>query len=172
MLGWLVEKLLQRQERQLGEPLGYLRKLYRLSPVAFWKFGAISPLAQHRVAAPPNTYYVARLTSARLGGCAECMNTVANLARRDSVSETTIEAALKAPQDLPADLALVSRFAEAVVNDRAEVGNLRRELAERLGERALVDLAFGNGGRTVHLRDLSRLRWGKGAVPFSRAQPA
>jgi hypothetical protein len=49
MLGWLVERLLRRQERQLGEPLGYLRKLYRLSPAAFWKFGAIGPLAQQRL---------------------------------------------------------------------------------------------------------------------------
>ena len=143
MLGWMIERLLRKQERQLGEPLGYLRKLYRLSPAGFWKFGAIGPLANHRSAAPPEPYYVARLTSARLSGCGECMKTVAGLARAAGVSEGVIQAALHAPQDLPPDLSLVSRFTEAVVKDDPEVGRLRRELSQNIGEPALVDIAFG-----------------------------
>lgn len=120
MLAWIVERLLRKQERQLGEPLGYLRKLYRLSPAGFWKFGAIGPLAHHRRAAPATPYFVARLTAARLGGCAECMSTVAGLARTEGVSEALIEAALHRPEALPPDLALVSRFTEAVVKDAPE----------------------------------------------------
>jgi alkylhydroperoxidase family enzyme len=143
MLAWIVERLLRKQERQLGEPLGYLRKLYRLSPAGFWKFGAIGPLAHHRRAAPATPYFVARLTAARLGGCAECMSTVAGLARTEGVSEALIEAALHRPEALPPDLALVSRFTEAVVKDAPDVASLRAASAQQLGERALVDLAFG-----------------------------
>ena len=142
MLAWFVEKLLRRQERQLGEPLNYLRKLYRLSPAAFWKFGAIGPLANHRKTAPAAEYYVARLTSARKAGCRECMNSVAALARREDVPEAVIEAALNRPEDLPARLALVRRFAEAVIDDAPAVNELRSEVARSLGDAALVDLAF------------------------------
>jgi hypothetical protein len=71
------------------------------------------------------------------------MDTVAKLARREGVSEATIKAALRGPNGLAPALELVSRFAEAVVNDQPEASDMRREVSQRFGEAALVDLAFG-----------------------------
>jgi alkylhydroperoxidase family enzyme len=143
MLAWLVERFLQKQEQRFGEPLGFLRMMYRLSRGAFFKFGLIGPLTQHRTAAPRDCYYVARLVSVRKGGCGECTRTVANLARREGVAEEIIQAALRMdPDALPTELRPVLRLTVSVLEDRPEVPAVRTEVERLFGQGALVDNAF------------------------------
>jgi hypothetical protein len=66
-----------------------------------------------------------------------------NLARSAGVRAEVLRAAVKQlPDELPAELADVYRFAQAVVEAQGAEGEWRERVRERYGEEALVELAL------------------------------
>jgi len=145
MLRRLILKQLDAAERKLGGvSLDYLRHVARTSPRAFFKFALFTPLAAHRRRLPPDAYHVARLVATHHEDCGTCVQIEVNLARQNGVAPDVLRAAVKRrPDELPAALADVYRFAEAVVEAGGAEGEWRERVRAHYGEEALVEMALG-----------------------------
>ena len=144
MMTFLVERSLRAAEAEIGEPVDFLRQIYRASPAALFKFALFRPLADHRAAAPPELCYLVRLVVTRLEDCGPCLRIAVRQARKAGVDPALIRATLAGePERLPEAAAEAYRFAEAVVSKDEAVGELSAALGARHGEAALVDLALG-----------------------------
>ncbi len=139
----LAHRSIDAAERDLGAPLGYLRRIADVSLSAFVKVGLFAPLAHHRKALPPAPYHLARIAATRLEDCGTCVQIEVNSALEAGVEKAWVRSAAEGRADgLPAELAEVVRFAEAVarqVDDPA----LREALRARWGDAGLVELALG-----------------------------
>ena len=144
MLRTLILKRLDAEERNLGGvSLDYLRHIARTSLPSFFKFALFTPLARHRRRLPPDAYHVARLVATQHEDCGTCVQIEVNLARRAGVAANVLRAALKGePDELPAELADVYRFAQAVVEAGGAEVEWRERVRERYGEAALVEMAL------------------------------
>ncbi|HEX8130422.1 MAG TPA: hypothetical protein VF527_15080 [Pyrinomonadaceae bacterium] len=145
MLRQLILKQLDAEERKLGGvSIDYLRHIARTSLSAFFKFALFTPLAAHRRALPADAYHVARLVATQHEDCGTCVQIEVNLARRHGVAPEVLRAAiLRRPDELPAALADVYRFAEAVCEAGGAEGEWRERVRVHYGEEALVELALG-----------------------------
>lgn len=143
MLRFLILKKLDAEEKKLGASLDYVRHIVRVSLRAFFRFARVLPLASYRRALPVTPCHVARLAATRDADCGTCVQIEANLARAAGIpSEVVAAAARGKPEELPADLADVHRFATAVVTASGEEEGLRETLRARYGEEGLVELAL------------------------------
>ncbi|HEV2881142.1 MAG TPA: hypothetical protein VGX24_07675 [Pyrinomonadaceae bacterium] len=145
MLRQLILRQLDAQECKLGGvSIDYLRHVARTSLPAFFKFALFTPLAAHRRALPADAYHVARIVATQHEDCGTCVQIEVNLARRDGVAPEVLRAAVKRrPEELPAALADVYRFAQAVVEADGAEGEWRERVREQYGEEALVEMALG-----------------------------
>ncbi len=144
MLDQLIERQIAAQERRLGAPLEYLRHIARVSRAAFFKFALFMPVATHRRVLPPDAYFVAHILASRAEDCGTCVQIEVNEARRHGVSPSILRAVLAdLTDDLPADLAEVLCFTQAVVERTDEEDETRERLRARYGEEGLVELALG-----------------------------
>jgi alkylhydroperoxidase family enzyme len=144
MLRSLILKRLDAEERKLGGvSIDYLRHIVRTSLPSFFKFALFTPLATHRRALPADAYHVARIVATQHEDCGTCVQIEVNLARRAGVCAEVLRAAVKElPDELPAELADVYRFARAVVEAEGAEDVWRERVRERYGEEALVELAL------------------------------
>ena len=143
MITALTEKQVARAEGKVGQPLEYLRYILAESQPAFWKLAMFIPLAEHRSAASPEAYAIAKLVAARHEDCGSCVEINAKQAREAGVEADIIHNTLTGNvATLPAELADVYRFARAVVTQAPETDTLRAELEWQLGRKAMIDLAF------------------------------
>ena len=144
MLRSLILKQLDAEERKLGGvSIDYMRHIARTSLPSFFKFALFTPLATHRRRLPPDAYHVARIVATQHEDCGTCVQIEVNLARRAGVRAEVLHAAVKGLADeLPAELADVYCFAQAVVEAQGAEGEWRERVRERYGEEALVELAL------------------------------
>jgi alkylhydroperoxidase family enzyme len=145
MLRQLILRQLDAEERKLGGvSIDYLRHVACTSLRAFFKFALFTPLAAHRRALPADAYHVARLVATRHEDCGTCVQIEVNLALRHGVAPVILRAAVdRRPDELPAPLADVYRFAEAVVEAGGAEGEWRERVRAHYGEEALVEMALG-----------------------------
>ena len=144
MIRNLILHRLDAEERALGESLDYLRHIVRTSLKSFLRFALFTPLAGNRRKLSESAYRIARVVATRDEDCGTCVQIEVNLARKEGVPPEFIRAVLnKRPDELPAELADVYRFAVAVVEASGEEDQLRQRLRAQLGEEAFVELALG-----------------------------
>lgn len=143
MLRWLINRRIDKTERELGASLDYLRHIQRTAPRAFFKFLKLLPLAGYRGKLPPAALHVAAIVATRLEDCGACVQMAVNMAVQEGVSRDVLRAACAgAPDELPPDLADVYRFAEAVVMQAADQAELRERIRQQYGEEELVELSL------------------------------
>ncbi|MHC4953998.1 MAG: carboxymuconolactone decarboxylase family protein [Planctomycetota bacterium] len=139
----LVLWRLDVEEKKLGASLDYLRHMLRVSVGAFLKFAKVASVAGYRRALPVDAHAVAGIVASRNEDCGPCVQIGVNMAKASGVSTDVLRAVLDSePDNLPADLALVYRFAEAVVTANGKDEELRGPVRDRYGERGLVELAL------------------------------
>lgn len=138
---WLENRLIARAERDTGENADYLRDLLAGSRAAFWKFGLFTFASKHRRHASAQALHVARLAAVKAQDCGPCVQTVARFALAD-MPEALVRQALDDPDRLPAPLALVHAYADAVARNTADVNPLRERLETVIGKAALSELAL------------------------------
>src|SRR5262245_43076830 len=144
MLRWILSRQLDAAERKLGEPVDYLRHILRYSLGGFLAFARFMRLASYRKTLPASAYGVAGLVATRAEDCGTCVQIGVNLARQEGVSPDILRAVIdRRPEDLPQDLADVYHFAESIVEQRGDEGDLRERLRARYGEEGLIELALG-----------------------------
>lgn len=150
MLRWLILRKLDAVERELGASVDYLRHMVSVSLRAFFKFAKIMPMATYRRVLPVEPYFVAVIVAARDEDCGTCVQIGVNHARRSGVPPAYILSVLdRQPEQLPDDLSLVYRFAEAVVTASGEDERLRPALVERYGDEGLIELGLAMAAARV-----------------------
>ncbi len=143
MLRWFFRSRLDAEEKKLGVSMDYLRHVLEVSPSAFLRFASIMPFANSRKALPATAWYVAQLTALKHEDCGPCLQIGVNLARKQGIDATLVRKVLAGDvEEITAELADVSRFTEAVLQQSGEAEILRDELRQHYGERGLVEIAF------------------------------
>ena len=99
MIRSLILSRLGKEEQKLGASLDYLRHILKVSLSAFFKCAKLMPMANYRRAAPVDAYYVARLAATQHEDCGSCVQIEVNLAKRDGVSVSVLEATLAGDLD-------------------------------------------------------------------------
>lgn len=135
-----VERAIARQEAALGASLDYLRTLGETSTAAVVKMGAFAPLAEHRKAAAPDVWHLARLAATQVQDCGTCVQIVVNQALSDGVPRPLLRAALEAGA-LEDGQRLAMAFGRAVASREGalEAGDAVRDW---FGEDVRVELAL------------------------------
>jgi alkylhydroperoxidase family enzyme len=149
ILSRLAARPLAAQERALGGvSLDYLRQLVRDAPGAFLAFARARAFLGHRGAMPADAHHVARIAATRAEDCGTCVQITVNLARQAGVPPAVVRAAaLDLPDELPAPLAAVHRFATAVARaDTAAAEAERPAVHARYGDAGIAELAVAIAG--------------------------
>lgn len=136
----LIERAIAQQERKYSVSMDYLRDVAAASPAAFLKFGAFTPLATHRKAAPLEAWHLVRLGATQAQDCGPCVQVVVNVAVREGVAPDLLRRALAGSlQGLHAE---AFAFGRAVSSGEGDAEALRGSLKGALGEAAAVELAL------------------------------
>lgn len=145
-MGAVADQIIAVGERQLGLPLPYLRTIADSSSAAFAKWMMAMPAANHRKAAPPNEWHLARLVATQAQDCGTCVQVVVNAARRDGVPPDTLRAALEGREaDLTETERLAVGFGRAVSSQAPDVLEWVRRVEQTFGPDAHVELAMAVG---------------------------
>ncbi len=151
MLYKLIEKRLDAFERDLGEPMDYLRHMARASTRSFLDFAFRSPTAWKRRKLPSEPYHVARLVAVKSEDCGPCVQTAVTLALRDGVRPEVLRAIVGGrPETLEAELFDVYAFSLAVAENTGDEERYRDALHQRYGAEALVELALAIAGARMY----------------------
>jgi alkylhydroperoxidase family enzyme len=144
MLRAILERQFRKEEKLFGAgALDYVRHILRVSPGAFFKFAQFLPLSKYRRVLPAEAQAVAVLVATRDEDCGTCVQIGVNLARKPGVSADLLRAVLdRRPETLPAPLADVYHFTEAVVQATYQESELRERVRKHYGEAGLVEVAL------------------------------
>lgn len=145
MIRWMILRRIDFEERRLGVAgcLDYVRQLFRVSPGAFCRFAPLGPAAAFHRALPATAHALAHVVVAVEADCGTCVQIAVHAARKAGVEPDGIQAALAGNFDpLPADLAMVCRFAQAVIGVTGEAELLRHDIRLRYGDAGLAELSM------------------------------
>ena len=149
----LASHRIAAQERALGGvPLDYLRQLLRVAPGAFLAFARARAFLGYRGPMPRDAHHVARIAATRAEDCGSCVQITVHVARAAGVPPAVVRAAaLGRPDELPAPLAAVYRFAVAVtLGDVAAVEAERAAVHAHVGEAGIAELAVAIAGARTY----------------------
>jgi alkylhydroperoxidase family enzyme len=151
MIRKLIEKRLDAFERDLGEPMDYLRHMVRASLRSFLDFAFRSPTAWNRRRLPAEPYHIARLVAVRSEDCGPCVQTAVTIALKDGVRSDVLRAIVGGrPETLDAELFDVYAFSLAVAENTGDEERYRDALRERYGDEGLVELALAIAGARMY----------------------
>ncbi len=143
MLRWLINRILDGEEKKIGESVDYIRHVVDVSPGAFFRFSSIMPFANSRKVLPVDVWFVAQIVAIQAADCGTCVQIGVNLARQANVDGDLLRAALVGNCDaMPPEMADVYRFSKAVIESSGEEDALRDTLRARYGERGLIELSY------------------------------
>jgi alkylhydroperoxidase/carboxymuconolactone decarboxylase family protein YurZ len=142
-ISFFLERMFRRMEKRYDYSFDYMRHMWHVSRPAFrrFSFGFIW-FARGRDTLPAAPAAVAAIVSTMKADCGPCTQISVNMALEQGVGEDILAATVAGDlAALPRDLALVYRFAEAVVNGDFDATDMREGFLELYGEGGLVDLS-------------------------------
>ena len=143
MLKWLIRNRLAAFQRRFGYDLDYARAILDADTGAFLRLARLDGLTRYRRDIPFDVYYAAKLATTVMEDCGPCTQLVVAMAIEDGVEPRTIATVLDGTDAmLPEPVRLGVRFARAVAAHDVAADELRDQIVERWGPRALVSLAF------------------------------
>jgi len=143
MLKWWIRNRLAAFETKFEYNLDHARQLLEADSRAFLQFAKLGGLSTYRRDVPLDVYYAVKLTSTVLEDCGPCTQLMVAMALREAVEPRTIASVLRGDDAVLADdVRLGVRFARAVAAHDAVADELRDDIVQRWGPRALVSLAF------------------------------
>jgi alkylhydroperoxidase family enzyme len=159
MVRRLIDWQLTRFERKLGGSLDYVRFVVRTSLGAFLRLTKLLAFSNCRRAAPVDAFHTACLVASHAENCGTCLQIGVNMAIQDGMCADHVRAVIEGrPGDLPDDLAEVYAFADGVLGRRPDLDTLREQVRGRLGDRGIVELAFG----IAAARSFPTIKWALG----------
>jgi hypothetical protein len=143
MFRWLLHFATRRMENTTNYDATYMHDVIDTSTSAALKLAALPFLSQHRDIAPLSLWYGAALASVLEGDCGPCAQLIVDSGLKDGVDPAVLSALVA--RDLVAagpEASLGFHFAEAVMADSENCENLRQEIEDQYGKRALIAVAY------------------------------
>src|SRR4051812_1200560 len=143
MIRWVLNKAIDKFERQWHYDASYMREMIEASPRAAWLFARVTALGQFRRDLPIDAWCAAGITAVRHEDCGPCTQLAVTMAERAGISPAVLRAVLADdPGAMPRDVALVWSFTRATLARDVAADEYRVTIVNRWGRRALVSLAF------------------------------
>src|SRR5215510_11703508 len=137
MIKWVLQRAIDRFERDWKYDGSYMRDIIDASPRAAWLFSRAAALGQFRRDVPIEPWYAAGITAVRHEDCGPCTQLGVTMAERAGVSPAVLRAVLADnPDAMPADVALVWRFTRATLAHDESADRYRDEIVRKWGPRA------------------------------------
>jgi len=143
MIKWMVQRAIDKFERDWKYDASYMRDMIDASPRAAWLFSRAAALGKFRRDIPLDPWFAAGITAVRHEDCGPCTQLGVAMAERAGVSPTVLRAVLADdPDAMPPDVALAWKFTRATLAHDAAADEYREAIVKRWGRLALVSLAF------------------------------
>jgi hypothetical protein len=120
--------------------VGYMEDIGRESASAFLKLGLVTPFTSERFGLELAPYFAAKFVATRKAGCGPCVMLVVRMAEEAGVTASEL-AAIARPGPARADMRLAADFAEAVLSQSPELGELEAAALSRFGVGGRMGLA-------------------------------
>jgi hypothetical protein len=165
MIKWVLQRAIDKFERNWKYDGSYMRDIIDASPRAAWLFSRAAALGQFRRDVPIEPWYAAGITAVRHEDCGPCTQLGFAMAERAGVSPAVLRAVLADdPDAMPPDVALVWKFTRATLAHDAAADEYRGEIVKRWGRRALVSLAFAITAARIYPTVKYALGYGKACM--------
>jgi hypothetical protein len=135
---------------QYSYDVGYMEQLLDASPAAYETFAAAMGMADHRVQLPVDAHFVACISALMADGCGACAQLNIKMAVEAGVDRQLLQLLLKDPERLPANLALVHRFACQVVKGSNADTTTLTGLRAAYGDAGIGELAVNVLGVRIY----------------------
>jgi hypothetical protein len=143
MIKWILQKAIDKFEREWKYDGSYMREIIDASPRAAWLFSRAAALGQFRRNIPIEPWYAAGITAIRHEDCGPCTQLGVTMAERSGVNPAVLRALLTDnPSDMPPEVALVWNFTRATLAHDSAADEYREEIVRRWGRLGLISLAF------------------------------
>ena len=146
MRRYLLTKLTHRFERFLGVELPYLRAVVEHAPGAMIPIGMSMPAAGYGGVVPAPVLHMVRLGATQAQDCGECLQIAVNVARRDAVAGSDIEAAVHGRHSTLSEEYREAYLFGTHVGAGLDADELRESLRARYSERGLIELSMAAAG--------------------------
>lgn len=151
MIRWLLRRRIAAFERKWNYDATYMREVLNADPGALITLGKAAGFGHYRKDVPLASHYACAIVSLMAEDCGPCAQLAINMAEREGVNPDILRALVaRNLADMPYDVALAVRFADASLGRISEVGDLRDEVVRRWGKRGLISLAFAIVGARVY----------------------
>lgn len=128
----------------------YMEEMLDVSPEAFARFWAASPMTAFRENLPVVEHHVVRLAAMQRADCGPCLELTIKLAREDEVDVATIRGVLHDGEGLPPELEQLRRYAGAVAGGESPDEADREALRARHGTAALHEIGLNVAGTLLY----------------------
>jgi hypothetical protein len=143
MIKWVLQRAIDKFERDWKYDGSYMRDMVDASPRAAWLFSRAAALGQFRRDVPIEPWYAAGITAVRHEDCGPCTQLGVTMAERAGVRPAVLRAVLADDADaMPPEVALVWKFTRATLAHDPAADEYRDAIVELWGRRALISLAF------------------------------
>ena len=147
MLKWLIRRRIAAFERTWNYDASYVRDILEASPRAALLFNRIAALAAYHRDAPAEALYTAKITTTRAEDCGPCTQLGVTMAERDGIDPALLRAIIDRDEAHMTEAARLGfRFAQATLAHDSAADDLRQQIVQHWGHRALVSLAFAIAG--------------------------
>jgi hypothetical protein len=129
-------------EDAYGYDATYMKAMLEHAPEALDVFNGFIPMASHRVHAPLEVYFTAKLTAYRIADCGPCLQLAVRFAQEAGVGNRLVKSILQQDAQLPELLARTRDFTRACLAGSPDCETLRTELSWEIGPAAMHELAL------------------------------
>lgn len=129
-------------ETAYGYDATYMKAMLEHAPEALEIFNGFTPMAAHRVHAPLEVYFAAKLTAYRYVDCGPCLQLAVRFAQEAGISDCLIEALVFDKGELTELLERTKKFTQACLSNSLDCESLRTELSWELGPATMIELAL------------------------------
>lgn len=178
MLKWLLRRRLDAFERDFDYDASYVRDILAADPGAALRFGRVQAFGQYCRDLPRAAWYAAGIAGTMAEDCGPCTQLGVTMAEREGIPAATLRAIVaRDVAAMPPDVALAFCFTQAVLAHDPAADDLRAQILDRWGSRAVVSLAFAITAARMyptmkyalgHGRTCQRVSVGGATVPVLR----
>ncbi|MBO6724844.1 MAG: hypothetical protein JJ911_04175 [Rhizobiaceae bacterium] len=127
--------------KRYGYDTGYLKEVVELDVGGATKLGMVASFTAHRFGLAAEPYFAAKVTAARWADCGSCLRLAIAMAVEAGVGRATLSAMLTGEGEAPPDMALASRYAQAVIDNAPELAEIIGECKSRWGREGVAGLS-------------------------------
>ncbi|HET6157479.1 MAG TPA: hypothetical protein VFE34_03970 [Dongiaceae bacterium] len=143
MLKWFMKRQLRAFGDAFGYDTSYGQELVDADPAAGFALARLSKVAAYRADAPAAAWYAAKIVAAMREDCGPCVQLGVSMAEQGGVSESDLRAIIAGDVGrMSAEASLGYRFAKAVLDRNEQLDDLREEIVQRWGRKALGAIAI------------------------------